>query len=594
MKPRSCLTFCLFTLVATLVSGWLGSPTAADETPDTSVLAAESRRIETIARISLPTIAIFESSGQGGGSGVLISKDGFAITNFHVVQPCGPFMQCGLSDGSLHDAVLVGLDPTGDVALIKLLGSGEYPVATLGNSDLLQAGDWCYVAGNPFLLATDFRPTISFGLISGVHRYQYPSGTLLEYTDCIQTDAAVNPGNSGGPLFNDRGELVGINGRCSFEKRGRVNVGVGYAISINQIQRFLGELHSGRIVDHATLGATVVMDEQGKVRIGNILESCDAYRRGLRFDDELVSLGNRRIETVNSFKNVLGTFPAGYRVPLVVRRKGKESTLQVRLESLHVPEQLFDLIGQRPNESHPPEGPTPPGRNPQRKPEKPEAIPLRPLQAERSAELVKWHIARPGFANYNFNQLHLDRISDAWQGRESLSGKSQPWVFSGKIESGDPFELILRDTEAFWSLPTGQYRIDLTQDLDQQLQPAKSGGMLLALAMWRRMAIVGPKAFGDVYYLGRQTAEDESHPWDILVATSNIVECRFFFAPDSGQLHHMECWPVPGDDPCELEFAAYGIDDHPNIPSLIRVHYQGSVFTEMTLDAADIPAKVQP
>src|SRR5947199_406932 len=95
--------------------------------------------------------------------------------------------------------------------------------------------------GNPFLLATDFKPTVTFGLVSGVHRYQYPAGTLLEYTDCIQIDTSINPGNSGGPLFNMDGELIGINGRGSFEKRGRVNSGVGYAISINQIKNFMGQ-----------------------------------------------------------------------------------------------------------------------------------------------------------------------------------------------------------------------------------------------------------------------------------------------------------------------------------------------------------------
>ena len=151
--------------------------------------------------------------------------------------------------------MIVGIDPTGDVALIKLLGREDFPAAELGDSDLVRAGDWCFAVGNPFLLATDFQPSISYGIVSGVHRYQPPAGTLLEYTDCIQTDAAINPGNSGGPLFDAQGRLIGINGRGSFEKRGRVNVGVGYAISINQIKKFLGCLHSGRIVDHATLGS---------------------------------------------------------------------------------------------------------------------------------------------------------------------------------------------------------------------------------------------------------------------------------------------------------------------------------------------------
>src|ERR1019366_9381611 len=96
----------------------------------------------------------------------------------------------------------------------------------------------------------------------GVHRYQPPAGIFLEYTDCIQIDTSINPGNSGGPLFNMDGELIGINGRGSFEKRGRVNSGVGYAISINQIKNFLGHLRSGLETDHATLGAS--MESEGE------------------------------------------------------------------------------------------------------------------------------------------------------------------------------------------------------------------------------------------------------------------------------------------------------------------------------------------
>ena len=172
-------------------------------------------------------------------------------------------MKCGMADGKLYDAVVVGLDPTGDVALIKLFGRDDFPAAELGDSDQVRVGDWVFAMGNPFLLATDFQPTVTYGIISGVHRYQFPPGTLLEYADCLQTDASINPGNSGGPLFDAEGRLIGINGRGSFEKRGRVNVGVGYAISINQIKNFLGCLRSGRIVDHATLGARVGLRRRG-------------------------------------------------------------------------------------------------------------------------------------------------------------------------------------------------------------------------------------------------------------------------------------------------------------------------------------------
>src|SRR6266446_10310158 len=249
-----------------------------------AVKSAEAQRVAVIEKARPSVVAIFGPGGQGGGSGVLIDKDGYALTNFHVVEGAGPVMQCGLPDGVLYDAALVGLDKVGDVALIKLLPKKEgqpFPFAVLGDSDLVKEGDWSLAMGNPFLLATDFTPTVTFGLISGVHRYQYPAGTLLEYTDCIQIDTSINPGNSGGPLFNMKAELVGINGRGSFDKRTRINSGVGYAISINQIKNFLPHLRAGLDADHATLGAIVRSEneEENNLRliVKSILDDCDAH-----------------------------------------------------------------------------------------------------------------------------------------------------------------------------------------------------------------------------------------------------------------------------------------------------------------------------
>ena len=289
---------------------------------DPEVIAAERRRVEVIRTASAAAVAIF-AGDSGGGSWVLVTPDGYAVTNFHVVQPAGVAMTCGLADGSLCDAVLVGLDPTGDVALVKLLGRNDFPCATLADSDAVEVGDWCFAAGNPLLLATDLVPSISAGIVSGTHRYQEPAGTILEYTDCIQVDAAINPGNSGGGLFDAAGRLIGINGRASFEKRGRVNVGAGYAISANQVRNFLGCLRAGRLCDHATLGATVATAADGRVVVSDILQSSDAWRRGLQYDDEIVALAGRPIRTVNAFKSVLGTLPAGWQVPLVYRRDGR-------------------------------------------------------------------------------------------------------------------------------------------------------------------------------------------------------------------------------------------------------------------------------
>jgi hypothetical protein len=124
---------------------------------ETDVLKAQQARVE-IVRTAAPTVvAIFSADGNGGGSGVLISPDGYALSNFHVTSATGEFMKCGLNDGKLYDAVIVGIDPTGDVAVIKLLGREDFPHAPLGDSDKLAVGDWTYAMGNPFL--TSNRPS---------------------------------------------------------------------------------------------------------------------------------------------------------------------------------------------------------------------------------------------------------------------------------------------------------------------------------------------------------------------------------------------------------------------------------------------------
>src|ERR1700730_16607896 len=157
IPPRFCLAAGILTIS-------LGAVRAQQD-----ALKSQADRVAVVARIKPSVVAIFAQGGQGGGTGVLISEDGFAITNFHVVQPTGPTMQCGLPDGVLYDAVLVGLDTVGDVALHELLPKKEgarFPFAVMGDSDTVHEGDWSFAMGNPFLLATDFTPTVTFGLVS--------------------------------------------------------------------------------------------------------------------------------------------------------------------------------------------------------------------------------------------------------------------------------------------------------------------------------------------------------------------------------------------------------------------------------------------
>jgi S1-C subfamily serine protease len=277
---------------------------------------------------------------------VIITPDGLVLSNFHVTSLSAE-MRIGLDDHRIHPAVVLGVDPSGDLALLRLKEERSWTHAPLGDSDALRQGDWVYAMGNPFLLASDFTPTITLGVVSGINRYQPGSmrGQLL-YPDCIQTDASINPGNSGGPLFNFLGEVVGINGRVSLRGRGRVNIGVGYAISSNQIKLCLPELRAGKIVEHGTLNATVRgiddPDWPGGVRVtfDQLLDPGCAFEAGLEVGDALVSFQGVRYPGVNEFLRMISVLPKGRRVSLVISRfdeKGwKEHEKKIVLDGIQL------------------------------------------------------------------------------------------------------------------------------------------------------------------------------------------------------------------------------------------------------------------
>jgi S1-C subfamily serine protease len=281
---------------------------------------AESARIAMIEKVSPSVVCIFDEDERGGGSGVVISPDGYGLTNFHVVEAMmetrGGFG--GLSDGKLYPLQVLGIDPGGDVAMFKLSGRDAFPYSELGDSDLMRVGDTAIAMGNPFLLSDDYAPTVSSGIISGIHRYQYGSGDVLLYSDCIQVDTAINPGNSGGPLFNIAGEIIGINGRISVSMRGRVNVGMGYAITSNQIKPFVPGLRAGLLVEHGTIQATV-RDRDAGVIFVELYEDGPAWDVGVRPGDALLRFANQPIQSANHFASVLGTLPGDWPVALSYR-----------------------------------------------------------------------------------------------------------------------------------------------------------------------------------------------------------------------------------------------------------------------------------
>ncbi len=580
-------------VTAMLLAAHLVAQPAVAITPQglQEVLKAQQDRVAVVNKVRPTVVAIFGPGGRGGGSGVLISPDGYALSNYHVTRGAGIAMKCGLDNGKLYDAVIVGVDMTGDVALIKLLGREDFPYAQLGDSDEVEVGDWAFAMGNPFLLATDFTPTVTYGIVSGVHRYQYPAGTLLEYTDCIQTDTSINPGNSGGPLFADDGKLIGINGRGSFEKRGRVNVGVGYAISINQIKNFMGCLKSGRYVDHATLGA-VVRTRDGKVLVSDILEDSDAYRRGIRFDDEIRAFGSRPISTVNGFKNVLGIYPRGWRVPLTFRRpndQGEMETVQtfVRLAGAHRAGELarLDTSGQRGR---------PRGRRPgDPKPEEPkpgEQVKLNPQQ-KIPAEVKKFYKAKSGYANYYFNELNRKRVWEAFRQQSDFSQVPGVWQIKGTDQDGRAMEFLDSGKTLALSIPQRDLAFEVPVSLTDELRPAGSGGLAVALHLWRLFCISGDKEFTGLHYYGTAPLPGRDEHFDVLVGEYAGVDCRFYFDPQTRLLASLETFPNPDEDPCELYFNQYKKVDGRQVPGELAVRHNSFLFGRYTLKSYQFSAK---
>lgn len=540
------------------------------------VFKQERERVSLVQKISPPTVAVV----SGGGSGVLISEDGYALTNFHVVGTGSPALKCGLPDGKLYDGVIVGLDKMGDLALIKLIAPKpdfKFPFTNMGDSDDVQTGDWAVAAGNPFLLASDFTPTVTFGLVSGTHRYQYPERGMFEYTDCIQMDASINPGNSGGPLFNMKGDLIGINGRGSFDKRGRVNSGVGYAISINQCKKFMGSLRAGLRVEHAGLGALVgTVDDSAvsRVLVNQVIPS-DAMRRGIQPEDQIISFAGRQISTVNQFKNILGTIPAGWKVPIGIRRisengETKRVDLLVRLVS-----------GERPE-------PTP----------KPESQQDRPSQNRQPSkplpDIVKSvYEAKNGYANFHFNKTMRDRALLKLQNEMKLLDQKGEWIIKGtgtlqEKNSPSVWQLsLVPSKEAVDGKPARPDRVAITLDgIDFSLEPLKadlepkaltdppgSGGLLVATFQLKQFLGLGKTGFpGDgithggmePYWApgnpGEQVAQRKSKMAEVLKSSLGGVQGRWYLDPDTGFLLAMEITVDPNEDPCEIHFSTPQID----------------------------------
>ena len=229
---------------------------------------------------------------RGQGSGVLYDPSGLLLTNAHVVED-STRVTVGLSDGRRVEGKVVGADPVTDLAVVRLVGAGPWPVAPLGNSDSLQVGEWVIAVGNPFGL----DQTVTLGIISSLNRNAAKLGITDKRLELIQTDAAINPGNSGGPLLDAEGAVVGINTLV----RSGPGAGLGFAIPINRARSIAQQLVSTGSVSHAMVGVALEPERDASgamvpgARVRSVMPGGPAARAGVQPGDVITAVGDQPV-----------------------------------------------------------------------------------------------------------------------------------------------------------------------------------------------------------------------------------------------------------------------------------------------------------
>lgn len=279
---------------------------------------------------------------KSSGSGVVISPDGFVMTNHHVIENADK-VTVTLSGGDEYEAEIIGSDETSDLALIKLSGS-DFPYAELANSDDLLIGEWVIALGNPFeLFSISNKPSASVGIISATNMDfgMQKSGKVLQ--DMIQTDAAINPGNSGGPLVNAMGQVIGINTFIFTDyEHFRGSVGIGFAIPINSARRIAEELRmtgeidrgysTGLIVQSVTRSISRYLDipfVKGVI-IVEVNQGSPADMTGLEPGDVILSVNGEDVNKPSDIRTVIleNDLRSGDKVTLQIFRNGNYKKLK--------------------------------------------------------------------------------------------------------------------------------------------------------------------------------------------------------------------------------------------------------------------------
>ena len=273
--------------------------------------------------------------GEGSGSGIILSRDGYILTNNHVVADAESDFTVVLSSGEELDGRVVGRDPNTDLAVIKVEPDRSLATATLGDSDSIEVGQWAIAIGSPFGL----QQTVTIGIISASHRRVGVLGSF-GFEDFIQTDAAINPGNSGGPLVNSRGEVVGVNSLISTQTG--ASSGVGFAIPINMAKEIADILIRDGRVTRGFLGVQIrdldsddvnqlgLKNQEGSM-VAGVMEDRPADLAGMKQGDVIKSIDGFMILNTEELRKVVASTPVGREIEVVVIRDKREQTLKVVL-----------------------------------------------------------------------------------------------------------------------------------------------------------------------------------------------------------------------------------------------------------------------